>query len=121
LTGYYAQPNFNEIAKNGGFRVHPGPRGAPENVGEVLEAHHPFIRTNPTTGWKSVFGVGTHFQKIENITARESQIIKSYILELVTSSHGAQARFKWGVNDLAIWDNVSRQNEGKKNTSRVGG
>jgi alpha-ketoglutarate-dependent taurine dioxygenase len=107
LVGRFAQPAFNEAAERGGFRVHPGPRGAPENVGEVLQAFHPFVRTNPVTGWKSVFGLGSHFQGIENATPRESEILKAYILELVTSSHAAQVRFRWSANDLAIWDNVS--------------
>lgn len=107
LTGYFAQPNFNQAAARGGFRVHPGPRGSPLNVGETLEAHHPFIRTNPVTGWKSVFGLGSHFQSIQGVTKRESELLKNYILELVTSSHTAQVRFKWRKNDLAIWDNRS--------------
>jgi alpha-ketoglutarate-dependent taurine dioxygenase len=107
LTGYFAQPHFNEAAERNGFRVHPGPRGNPLNVGEKLEAHHPFVRTNPVTGWKSIFGLGSHFQSIEGLTKVESNIVKQYILDLVTSSHGAQARFKWNKNDLAIWDNRS--------------
>lgn len=115
LVGRFAQPNFNIAAAKGGFRVHPGPRGSPENVGEALEAHHPFVRTNPVTGWKSVFGVGSHFQSLEGATRRESEILKAYLLELVTSSHGAQVRFKWGVNDLAVWDNVS----GRRDCSRL--
>jgi alpha-ketoglutarate-dependent taurine dioxygenase len=109
LTGRFAQPNFGLAAQKGGFRLHPGPRGSPLNVGEELDALHPFIRTNPVTGWKSVFGVGSHFQEIVDVSKRESEIIKAYVLELVTSSHAAQVRFKWGKNDLAIWDNVSDQ------------
>lgn len=107
LTGHFAQPHFNAAAAKGGFRVHPGPRGSPDNVGEVLEAFHPFIRTNPVTGWKSVFGLGSHFQGIEGLKQKESDLLKDYILHLVTSSHTAQVRFKWSKNDLAIWDNRS--------------
>ncbi|PWN20870.1 taurine catabolism dioxygenase [Microstroma glucosiphilum] len=107
LTGYYAQPNFIEAAKRGGYRVHPGPRGSDDNVGETLDAIHPFVRTNPVTGWKSVFGVGTHFQRFEGLHKREGEILRQYVLELVTSHHTAQARLKWGENDLAVWDNRS--------------
>lgn len=107
LVGRFAQPHFNAAAERGGFRVHPGPRGSPDNVGEKLEAFHPFIRTNPVTGWNSVFGLGTHFQEIENLTTKESNLLKQYILDLVTSSHTAQVRFRWQKNDLAIWDNRS--------------
>lgn len=108
LVGHFCQPAFNTAAKNGGYRIHPGPRGSPENIGEILEAFHPFVRTNPVTGWKSIFGVGTHFAGFKDLYRRESQILRSYILELVTSSHAAQVRYKWKPNDLAIWDNVSQ-------------
>lgn len=107
LVGRFSQPAFNDAAKRGGFRVHPGPRGSALNVGESLEAHHPFVRTNPVTGWKSIFGLGSHFDRLENLSKRESSIIKQYIVELVTSSHAAQVRFRWRANDLAIWDNRS--------------
>ena len=108
LTGYFAQPAFNETAARQGFRVHPGPRGSPLNVGEKLEAHHPFIRTNPVTGWKSVFGLGSHFKSIDGLTPKESDLLRQYILDLVTSSHAAQVRFKWQQSgDLAVWDNRS--------------
>lgn len=108
LTGHFAQPFFNKVAAETNRQVHPGPRGSPANVGDTLEAFHPFIRTNPVTGWKSVFGLGSHFESLESLTARESQIIKDYILELVTSTHSAQARYKWGQdNTLVIFDNRS--------------
>lgn len=45
LTATYAQPKFNEAATRNGFKIYSEPRGAPENVGEVLEAVHPVIRT----------------------------------------------------------------------------
>jgi len=109
LVARFAQPHFNCAAQNGGFTLHQGPRGSPENVGEKLEAFHPFIRTNPVTNWKSVFGLGFHFKEIINLSKRESKLLKAFILELVTTSHAAQVRFKWRANDLAIWDNVSKE------------
>ena len=54
LTAHYAQPGFKETADTNGFKLYTEPRGAPENVGEVLEAVHPVVRTYPVTGWKSV-------------------------------------------------------------------
>jgi alpha-ketoglutarate-dependent taurine dioxygenase len=38
-------------------KIHEGPRGAPENVGAHLTTVHPVVRTNPVTGWKSLFAV----------------------------------------------------------------
>ncbi|CAO1623222.1 unnamed protein product [Sympodiomycopsis kandeliae] len=107
LTGYFAQPAFIEAAARGNFRVFPGPRGSTENVGTTLDAHHPIVRTNPVTGWKSLFALGSHFDSFEGLKREESDLLKDYILRLVTSEHAAQVRFKWGPNDLAVFDNRS--------------
>lgn len=107
LEGRFAQPFFNSVAQAGNLYFHKGPRGHPDNVGELLEAHHPIVRTNPVTGWRSIFSVGTHFDKFKGLNTRESEILKTYLLELVTSTHAAQARFRWEEDSLAIWDNRS--------------
>ena len=41
LTATYAQPGFQESAKNNGFQLYSAERGAPENVGTDLKAVHP--------------------------------------------------------------------------------
>ncbi|KAI9367557.1 hypothetical protein BJX61DRAFT_293868 [Aspergillus egyptiacus] len=108
LTATYAQPRFNQIADQNKFTVHPGPRGAPENVGEELRAIHPVIRTNPVTGWKSVFAVGQHVEKINDLSEDESRHLLDWFVRLITENHDLQVRFRWqNVNDLAIWDNRS--------------
>lgn len=127
LTATYAQPRFNEVAKNNNFEVHPGPRGAPENVGQELRAEHPVIRTNPVTGWKSVFAVGTHVQKVNGVTEEESAHLLNWFVNLIVENHDLQVRLRWqNPNDLgkcfypvsedmnvlltpfkAIWDNRS--------------
>lgn len=112
LIARFHQPHFGAVASDKGFKLHMGPRGSPENVGSSLCAHHPFVRTNPVTGWKSIFGLGFHFKEILNLNKRESKLIKAHILELVTTSHAAQVRFRWHANDLAIWDNVSLAKRG---------
>lgn len=108
LTATYAQPGFNEAAKKNGFQVYDKERGAPENIGEVLEAIHPVIRTNPVTGWKSVFAVGHHVARINGLSDDESRHFLDWFVRLVVDNHDLQVRFKWrDVNDLAIWDNRS--------------
>ncbi|KAJ5997540.1 hypothetical protein N7499_006064 [Penicillium canescens] len=108
LTATYAQPGFNAIAKEHEFNVHPGPRGAPENVGEELSAVHPVIRTNPVTGWKSVFAVGVHVQKINGLSDEESRHLLDWFVTLIVENHDLQVRNRWqNPNDLAIWDNRS--------------
>ncbi|KAF1940074.1 taurine catabolism dioxygenase [Clathrospora elynae] len=108
LTATYAQPEFNRAAAENNFKLYSSARGAPENVGESLIATHPVIRTNPVTGWKSVFGVGHHVQYIDGLTKEESRRTIDWFLQLVTENHDLQVRHRWqNANDLAIWDNRS--------------
>ena len=59
------------------------------------------------TGWKSLFGAGHQVEKgwIDEVTDRESEIIKAYFLQLIAENHDLQVRFNWNKNALAIWDN----------------
>ena len=108
LTVLSAQPLFNDAAKRNNFEIYTAERGAPENVGELLEAIHPLIRTNPVTGWKSVFGVGHHIQRINGLSDEESKHFLAWFVQLIVENHDLQVRFKWNaVNDVAIWDNRS--------------
>jgi len=108
LSATYAQPRFNETADKNGFKIYTEERGAPENVGEVLEAIHPVIRTNPVTGWKSVFAVGHHVQSINGLAEAESKALLNWFTSLIIENHDLQVRHRWqNVNDLAIWDNRS--------------
>lgn len=84
--------------------MHPGPRGAPENVGTTLSAVHPVIRTNPVTGWKSVFAVGHHVQQINGLTKEESDEVLSWFVRLITENHDLQVRHRWvNENDLGTF------------------
>ncbi|KAG9250303.1 alpha-ketoglutarate-dependent sulfonate dioxygenase [Emericellopsis atlantica] len=106
LTATYAQPGFNEAAARNNFKIYTAERGSPENVGELLEAVHPVVRTNPVTGWKSLFAVGYHVQKINGLSEDESKHFLSWFYQLITENHDLQVRHRWeNVNDLAIWDN----------------
>ncbi|KAH6843267.1 hypothetical protein B0I37DRAFT_215237 [Chaetomium sp. MPI-CAGE-AT-0009] len=108
LTATYAQPLFGEAARRNGFSLYSGPRGAPENIGDTLEAVHPVVRTNPVTGWRSVFAVGHHVQRIHGLSDEESRYFLGWFVQLVVENHDLQVRFRWrGVNDVAIWDNRS--------------
>lgn len=108
LTSYCAQPAFNDSAADNDFEIFAGPRGSPLNVGASLEAHHPVVRTNPVTGWRSVFAVGNHVQRIEGLTDAESRHFLDWFVDLVVQNHDLQVRNRWQhVNDLAIWDNRS--------------
>ena len=76
-------------------------RGAPENVGEELRATHPVIRTNPVTGWRSVFAVAHHVQRIDALTDAESKGFLDWFVRLIVDNHDLQVRHRWvNRNDL---------------------
>lgn len=113
LTGTYAQPKFAEYSKKNGFLLYTDKRGAPENIGDDLQSTHPIVRTNPVTGWKSVFAVGHHFSHINGLSAIESQKVQGFINETLINSHDLQARISWtSDSDLVIWDNRSAYHTG---------
>lgn len=44
-------------------------------------------------------------RRINNVTDRESELILEHFSDLLIRNHDLQVRFKWGKNDVAIWDN----------------
>lgn len=107
LKGEFYQPLFKEAVNKQGVPLYTNERGAPENVGDYQTAIHPLVRTNPTTGWKSIFAIGSHFHRVVGVTSDESELIKQYLNNLLYQSPELQLRYKWSSNDLAIWDNRS--------------
>ncbi|VVT58006.1 uncharacterized protein SAPINGB_P005990 [Magnusiomyces paraingens] len=107
LTGTYSQPRFNEFGKKKNFELYSDKRGAAENVGDELISTHPVVRTNPVTGWKSLFAIGNHFTKFNEVTPLESNLLKEYLWNTLAQSHDIQVRHKWDKYDIAIWDNRS--------------
>lgn len=49
----------------------------------------PVVRTNPVTGWKSLFGAGHQVEAgwINDVTERESDILKTYCESLLSWSN----------------------------------
>jgi hypothetical protein len=94
------QPNFNKVAAEHNLELIDEDRGAPENTGLDFTASHPVVRTNPVTGWKSLFGTGhqVHAGWIDNVTETESEVIKAYctyylsviIKPLLTRAHSPE-------------------------------
>ncbi|KPM43180.1 hypothetical protein AK830_g3300 [Neonectria ditissima] len=109
LTATHHQPNFVRVKNEFGQDLIDENRGSPENNGLDFKAEHPVIRTNPVTGWKSLFSAGHQVTAgyINGVTEAESEILKNYFRQLITENHDLQVRFRWGKNDLAIWDNRS--------------
>lgn len=101
LTVTYQQDFFRQMAEKGGFELYDKPRGAPENIGTELKAIHPVVRTNPVTGWKSIYPVGAHVKHINGVTQEESNHLLQWFLDLVYKNHDLTVRLKWqNKNDI---------------------
>ncbi|KAH7153606.1 hypothetical protein EDB81DRAFT_932252 [Dactylonectria macrodidyma] len=89
-------------------KIYEEARGNPANAGRELTAVHPVVRTNPVTGWKSIFAIGNFPQRINELSARESKELLSSLYKVIEENHDLQVRFKWrNKNDIAFWDNRS--------------
>jgi alpha-ketoglutarate-dependent taurine dioxygenase len=86
---------FQQIANALGNKLRVGERGSPGNIGNHLEAVHPVIRTNPVTGWKSVFVNPNFTKRIVGVTKDESDTILKHLFNLIQLNHDLQVRFKW--------------------------
>ncbi|KAJ1555500.1 hypothetical protein HK405_001333 [Cladochytrium tenue] len=106
LTATHSGNFFKTISQRRGHTIRPV-RGAPENTGDSLEAVHPVVRTNPVTGWKSIF-INKGFTKyINELGPDESDAILALLDRFTFENHDLQVRFRWEKNDVAIWDNRS--------------
>jgi alpha-ketoglutarate-dependent taurine dioxygenase len=106
LTATCAQPVFKSAADTGGYEV-MSPRGSPLNVGDKFAPSHPVVRTHPVTGWNSIFaGVGLHVSRINDVYAHEDQMIREYVMRLITRNHDCIARMHWTKQSVAIWSNA---------------
>ncbi|KAI9039560.1 TauD/TfdA dioxygenase family protein [Aspergillus affinis] len=72
---------------------------------EPVTTEHPLIRTNPVTGWNSLFFNPGFVTKIVGVPKVESDAILRYLAEVIATTQETHARFQWGKNDVAIWDN----------------
>ncbi|KAJ9652641.1 hypothetical protein H2198_008121 [Neophaeococcomyces mojaviensis] len=105
LTATHDATFFHDESRRLGNPLRTTPRGHPFNIGSSLTTTHPIIRTNPVTGWKSVFVNKGFTKRINGVTRDESDMLLKYLFDLVVHNHDAQVRFRWQKNDMAIWDN----------------
>ncbi|EEB96797.1 hypothetical protein MPER_04001, partial [Moniliophthora perniciosa FA553] len=124
LTAVHNADFFNVYAQTHGLKIQD-PRGSPENTGSNLTAVHPVIRTNPVTGFKSLFVNKTFTKRILELTPDESDDVLDYLAKHISENHDLQVRFKWQKNDVAIWDNrvtfhtATNDYEGHRQGNRV--
>ena len=82
-------------------KIYDNERGSPKNVGRSLSAVHPVVRTNPVTGWKSIFALGPFPKYINELNDEESSELLKKFRSVITENHDLQVRFKWrNENDL---------------------
>lgn len=104
LTAVHNADYFVEYARQTGIKIQD-PRGSPENTGGDLTAIHPVIRTNPVTGFKTLFVNREFTKRIVELGPDESNQILDYLFRHISENHDLQVRYRWKVNDIAIWDN----------------
>ncbi|KAI1319095.1 hypothetical protein EDD11_004984 [Mortierella claussenii] len=90
------------------FQAHTGRK----TFGKLNDSEHPVIRTNPVTGWKSVFTNSVFTREINNVSPAESKWILEYLSDLVSKKLEYQVRFHWEKHSVAIWDNRSSYHTG---------
>lgn len=107
LTATFAGDGILKAVEAGKVKLYDKPRGSPENVGLVNV--HPVVRTNPVTGWKSIYALGGFptCKGVNELDEEESKQLLDRFLGIV-HNHELQVRFRWlNPNDFAIWDNRS--------------
>ena len=72
---------------------------------EPIVTEHPLIRSHPVTGWKSLFFNPGFVTAIVGIPKVESDMIISYLNEVVATTQEFHVRFQWNKDDVAFWDN----------------
>ena len=114
LTATFSGDGFLKAAaaNHKEVKIHEGPRGAPENVGAHLTTVHPVVRTNPVTGWKSLFAVGPFPKYINELDLQESEELLALFKRRIHDSHDLTVRFKWrNENDIGKLHKTSPVNK----------
>lgn len=74
-------------------------------MGNELKTVHPVVRTNPVTGWKSIFAIGNFPQKINELDPEESRELLDKFYRIILDNHDLTMRFKWrNENDIGKLD-----------------
>jgi taurine dioxygenase len=64
---------------------------------------HPLVRRNPDSGRLALFLAGYWMDHIVGMTPEESAAILEFLMDHATQPR-FQCRWRWAVDDLAIWD-----------------
>lgn len=72
---------------------------------DPVTTEHPLVRTNPVTGWNSLFFNPGFVTKIVGVPKIENDAIINFLTEVTATAPETHARFQWEKNDVALWDN----------------
>lgn len=89
------------MVRNDPSILYTGNRGSAENSGTDFRHEHPVVRTNPVTGWKSIYALGQNTEHIKDLTPDESKIILDWIISILYKNHDTTVRVRWNTkNDI---------------------
>ncbi|KAG0047630.1 hypothetical protein BGZ83_007335 [Gryganskiella cystojenkinii] len=88
------------------FRIFQANTGR-KTFGKLNASEHPVVRTNPVTGWKSIYTNPVFTREVNNVSAQESKWILEYLTDIISKKLDYQVRFHWEKGSVAIWDNRS--------------
>ena len=90
------------------YRGRYADRGVDDAGKAYPSAEHPVIRTHPETGKQAIFVNGAFTTRILGLEPAESQAILQFLFKQAENPD-YQARYRWEVNDVVMWDNRCAQ------------
>jgi alpha-ketoglutarate-dependent taurine dioxygenase len=121
LTATFIGDGFVKMAENHPELVvlYEKERGSPQNSGKKMTAVHPVVRTNPVTGWKSIFALGSFTKYINELTKEESAKLLKEFVSVIYENHDITVRFKWrNENDIGKSYNLESEERLKADKTR---
>jgi taurine dioxygenase len=92
------------------YRGRYAERGVDDSGKVYPKAEHPVIRTHPETGRKALYVNSGFTTKINGLTAEESRALLDMLFRHVERPR-FMIRFRWSINDVALWDNRCVQHQ----------
>ncbi|KAJ7885799.1 taurine catabolism dioxygenase [Mycena leptocephala] len=100
LTAIHSAEFFVPVDGSADGFIHPNNRGHAENSGSHLTAR----QTHPLTGFKSLYVDRSFTTRIVELSTEESANVLAYLTRHISENHDLQVRYRWGANDVAIWE-----------------
>lgn len=96
LTALHSGVEQSEGASKAGLHLRRG----------AVETEHPLVRTNPVTGWKSVYVNPAFTRHIVGVPKSESDAILNMLYSLMNVDPNLTLRVRWEKNTLVLWNNA---------------